>query len=174
MKSKICAVLVAAISTFIALGQTNSTVEYRMVKNVTYDVSKPPFILVTIPAGTALLNSAAIHYAPNQAPDLPIILKRAVFQIPAIYDSNTGNPVVMTISDFPYSPLHFKRGTITTKFAIARIASSSENGLVTKEAIVLRLFQASPATTNYDAMGVMKITPAKPNFIYGTPVQSAN
>ena len=164
------------ISTFVALGQTNSAVEYRVVKNVTYDVSKPPFISVTIPAGSALVNSSRIHYAPNQSPDAPTIVKTADFQIPAIY--NLGKPVHMMIFDFPYSPSHFKRGT--WQRGIIRNPDSGirneripelADGLLTKEPITLRLFQAHPAITNYDALGAMKIIPARPEFIYGTPVQ---
>jgi hypothetical protein len=149
-------------------------VEYRVVKNVTYDVSKPPFISVTIPAGSALKTS--VHYAPNQTPDAPIILKEAVFQIPAIY--NLSRPVDMTVFDFPYTPLHFKPGTWQTgthrnpeSGVINQQIPTLVNGIVTKEPISLRLFLAHPATTNYDAMGAMKIIPAKPEFIYGTPVK---
>jgi hypothetical protein len=176
MNTKICAILAAAISTLVALGQTNSTVEYRIVRNVTYDVSKPPFISVTIPAGTALLNEGSIHYAPNKTPNVPTILKIAVFQIPAIYDPHSSEPVTMAIHDFPYYPKYFKRGTLvrgTTRATTYNFALDPlyENGLVTKEPIALRLFQAQPAKTNYDALGAMKLIPAKPDFIYGKPVK---
>ena len=102
----------------------------------------------------------------------PIIVRIAYFQIPATYDPNSSIPVKMTIYDFPYSPNHFKRGTWVrgAKRVGFQLYPLNENGLVTKEPITLRLFQGIPAKTNYDAMGAMKIIPAKPFFYYGTPV----
>ena len=205
MKTKIIAILAAVISTSGALAQTNSTVEYRMVGNEKYDVSKPPFISVTIPAGAALANAKEIHYNADAPKPCDLIL-----QIPAIYNYN--KPVEVNIKNFPYSPSYFQSGKWQSKnredLAAAKIIGDNQShtrssgpktalekkreseedalatkslgdlkrygtivdGLVTKEPIALRLFPLSPPRTNFNATGVMSITPARPIFNYGTPV----
>lgn len=101
MKTTLIAVLATIISTSGALAQTNSAVEYRMVAKEKYDVSKPPFISVTIPAGAALENADEIHYSPDSPKPCKV-----VFQIPAIY--NYSRPVEARIDNFPYSPSYFQ------------------------------------------------------------------
>jgi hypothetical protein len=159
--------------------ETNSTVEYRMVgtvKNGTtktekYDVSKPPFISVTIPAGAALFNAKDIHYNPDAPKPCELVL-----QIPAIY--NSSQPVKMDIRNFPYSPSYFQSGDWQIGYkwdmsygAKEKNKSVIEKGLVTKEPITLRLFPLSLAKTNFNAMGGKVVFPARPIFDYGKPVK---
>jgi hypothetical protein len=186
-----------------------STVEYRMVRAEKYDVSKPPFISVTIPAGAALENAGEIHYSPEAPKPCNV-----VFQIPAIYNLN--KPVEVDIKNFPYSPSYFQSGKWQSKnredLAAAKIIGGNQShtrssgpktalekqreseedaialkakgnlmrygtivdGLVTKEPIALRLFPLSPPRTNSNAMGVISITPAQPDFDYGTPATAAD
>ena len=193
MKTQIIAILAVVISTSGALAQTNTTVEYRMVGKEKYDVSKPPFVSVTIPAGSALKNADSIHYSPEAPKPCTV-----VFQIPAIY--NKTKPVKVDIENFPYSPAYFQSGkwqalykekprmkaeivhnTGGPKTAIQKKIESEESanatkygrivdGLVTKEPIALRLFPLSSARTNFNATGEMSVTPARPIYDYGTRV----
>ncbi len=156
------------ISIFSVLGQTNSAIEYRMVRKMKYDVSKLPFVSVTIPAGSAVMSLKAIHFVPGTQTN--IFLQ---FQIPGIY--NYAKPVFMTVRDFPYSPTYFQYGNVQRGFGHTdisgiKVVPKIEKGLMVKEPITLRLFPVIPATTNYDAMGAVTINPAKPDFIYGTPI----
>ena len=172
MKAKILLILFASI--FVALAQTNSSAEFRMVGSVKYDVSKPPFISVTIPVGAALVNEKSLHFNPAS----PAVGQSLELQTPAIY--NGFNPIVIHIVDFPFSPTYFhdgyrqtgytsrhKFGTVNQMETVPKI----ENCLVTKAQITLRLFPLSKPITNYTATGAMTITPARPVFRYGIPVQ---
>jgi hypothetical protein len=92
------------IAPIISTNQNTVTPEIREVNGQSYDVSKPPFILVTIPVGSALVNAKEIHYNP----DAPKPCKVINLQIPAIY--NFSHPVILSIGNFPYSPSYFQNG----------------------------------------------------------------
>ena len=170
MKAKV--LLIVFASTFVALAQTNPATEFRMIGSVKYDVSKPPFISVRIPAGAALVNEKTLNYNPASP---AVVLE---LQTPAIY--NGPRPVRMSIAGFPYSPAYFRDGywqtgyTSQHKFGTVNqmeTVPKVESGLVTKASMTLRLFPLSPPRTNYTATGAMIIIPAQPRFTYGTPVK---
>ena len=182
MKIKILLILFA--STFVALAQTNSAstnsvTEFRMVGKVKYDVSQPPFISVTIPAGAALLNAASI-ILPGEHPMLapPIHFDGTIkpisvsFLLPEI-NNHTKNFEV-SIYDFPYTPTLFKEGQLRIVKPISQMTVYYDtfHGLVAKSNLVLRVFPMSHPQTNYDALGRATITPAQPVFNFGLPSDS--
>lgn len=192
MKLKFIAILVATFAVFgwrteaqtniapiISTNQNTATPEIREVNGQPYDVSKPPFISVTIPAGSALVNTRYIHYNPDAPKPCELVL-----QIPAIYNFNRTHPVKVGIRNFPYSPSYFQNGDWQTGYkektgykdvrggTPTRYEIAITTGLVTKESITLRLFPLFPARTNFDAVGAKIVIPASPIFDYGTPVAS--
>jgi hypothetical protein len=158
----------------VATAQTNNPPEFRILNGVKYDVNKPPFITVTIPAGAALANALTLHYNPAS----PTVLLK--LQIPAIYRDPASRAVIMEIANFPYSPTYFRDGyrqigyKTRHKFGTVNVMEevpNMESALVTKSSMALRLFPKSPAHTNYTATGAMVINPARPYFDYGKPVE---
>jgi hypothetical protein len=104
MKTKI--LLILFVSTFVALAQTNSAptnsvAEFRMVGKVKCDVSKSPFLDVTIPAGSELLNARAIQFKGEIKP---------VFVGLAFPHAKTASQwITVEIKNFPYDPKYFTK-----------------------------------------------------------------
>jgi hypothetical protein len=92
MKTKLALLLVFAALT--ASAQTNPVTEFRMVGKVKYDVSKPPFLDVTIPAESELMGAKSIHFNGEIKP------------ISVSLVTPQGQSV--SIGNFPYDPKYFR------------------------------------------------------------------
>lgn len=152
--------LIAFASTFVATAQTNLVTEFRMVGKVKYDVSKPPFLDVTIPADSELLNARAIQFNGEIRPiSVGLAFPHAKT---AIQWTTVG------IDHFPYEPKYFKK-----TYGISPYTGKPDprNGeiIVLSAPLHVRVFPLSHPTTNWTALGQMKITPARPDFDYGLP-----
>jgi hypothetical protein len=163
VKTKIS--LILFVSTFVALAQTkspptNSVAEFRMVGKVKYDVSKPPFLDVTIPAGTELLNARAIQFKGE--------IKPLFVGLAFPHAKMARQWATAEIKNFPYDPRYF---TKTYGLSYSTGLPDPRNGemIVLREPLHLRVFPLSHPTTNWTALGAMEITPARPNFDYGLP-----
>ena len=163
MKTKI--LLIVFVSTFVALAQTNSAptnsaTEFRMVGKVKYDASKPPFLDVTIPAGSELLNARVIQFKGEIKP---------IFVGLAFPHAKTASQwATVEIKNFPYDPKYF---TKTYGLSYSTGLPDPRNGeiILLREPLHLRVFPLSHPTTNWTALGEMKIIPARPDFDYGLP-----
>src|ERR1017187_2305248 len=135
MKAKI--LLILLVWAFVALAKTNPAAEFRTIGKVNYDVSQPPFIAVTIPAGAALDNAAAIHF------DGTIKPTRVSFLLPEI-NNHTKN-VRVFIQNFQYTPTLFKDGQLRIVEPITQMTVHYKTfqGLVTKSNLELRVFPLS-------------------------------
>jgi len=126
------------------IGQTQ---DLRMVNGQNYDVTtSKDWVSITIPAGTGLLDEGKIHFTGTVQP------MNLTFSIP---QGRYGGTFV-SIRNFPYDAKYFYKRTPIT-------------GVVTKLPLNLRVFPLSHPTTNWNALGEMKITPARPVFDYGLP-----
>jgi hypothetical protein len=123
-----------------------------MVGTVKYDVSKPPFLDVMIPAASELVNARQIHYNGEIKP-ISVIL---VFPIA----KTAGRWVDAIIDHFPYDPKYFTK-TYTLP---------EREKIVLRAPLHLRVFPLTHPITNWTALGEMRITPpASPHFDYGLP-----
>jgi hypothetical protein len=135
---------------FSITGIAEGGIEYRMVQNVKYDVSKPPFFTMVIPAGSVLMNPDTIHFTGEIKP-IEVMLRPAPV---------TAVTPVIRIAHFPYDPKLFKK------------ANPAYNSIVTAVPLNLRVFPLAHPTTNWNALGEKKITPHL-NFVdYGLPLTS--
>jgi hypothetical protein len=187
MKRKIIIALAAATTMFNGRigaqtndvqSQTNTTSEaheFRIVNRKVYDVTtSTKWVSIIIPAGTCLWNANQIRLTkPMQPTDV-------MFQIPAIY--NNSRPVRAHIRNFPYDPADFTIGQIQDgvraedprKIALEHLSPNATvphiiTGVVTRSLLNLRVFPLDVAKTNWNALGVMTIIPARPEFDYGLP-----
>ena len=166
--------LVLVLSAIIAHAQTN---EFRLIGGVKSDITSPGWIHVAIPAGTALQNQAFLHFDGAVKPQM------VRFQMPAVY--NLGKPVIMTVYNFPYTPSLFRSGQVQTSITVqperdilhinGKTTMTSVPviglGLVLNKPLDLTVWALSHPITNYDAVGNARITPARPEFDFGIPVQ---
>ena len=169
MKTILCVSCVLAVELSIA-AQSNTTA-------------------ITIPAGTALQNSGiTIHQSPSVVgfprfspgnagvyPEKnPVTFdgtgkpQTVIFQFQAVWGSDYYfKPATATIFNFPYEPAYFKWAPVQVGFwetGIGKIEQATVSGLVLKKDLQLRVKIRFPAKTNFDAVGRMTITPAKPIF----------
>lgn len=156
MKRKIIIALTAATTMFGGeiVAQTNDVQsrnakahEFRTVNGKVYDVTtSTQWVSITIPAGTGLLDQGKIHFMGTVQP-IDVIF--------SIRTAHNGATTVL-IHNFPYDPKYFYKRTPYT-------------GIETKFPLNLRAFALYKPTTNWNALGEMKITPARPVFDYGLP-----
>jgi hypothetical protein len=158
MKSMI--LLILFVSTFVALPQTNPVTEFRMVGKMKYDVSKPPFLDVTIPAGSELLNARVIQFKGE--------IKPVFVGLAFPHAKTAGQWTTATIEHFPYDPKYFTR-TYGVSYSTGLPDPRNGEIILLREPLHLRVFPLSHPTTNWTALGEMKITPARPVFDYGLP-----
>jgi hypothetical protein len=144
---------------------------------------------ITIPRGCALYNSGIrpqhdMHRAfeePNEYnPDLqkrPVTFdgtvkpETVIFQFQTTWDQNS-RPSFATINNFPYDPKDFNPAPVQVGFfhwqetwtGTPHTEPAIVNGLVLKNNLKLKVNILFPAKTNYNAIGQMRITPARPVF----------
>jgi hypothetical protein len=134
--------------TGLATNRINHVQDIRVVNGQPYDVTtSKKWVSITIPAGSVLNNASGIHFTGQIQP-------KKVFLVFPHSKMAAQWPTVM-IQNFPYNPIYF--------------AQNSENQVVTRDLLNLRVFPLSHPSTNWTALGEMKITPARPDFDYGLP-----
>lgn len=166
MKTKLVLFLVFAALTVSAQtnsAQTNLVTEFRMVDNVKYDVSKPPFLAVTIPVESELLDPNRLQFTGEVK---PVSLDFAVPHVkPAI---------TIFIKNFPYDPKYFIKTSVSAPpidIGTGQSGPGYRDAILLRAPLYLRVFPLSHPTTNWSGFGEKKITPAQPFFDYGTPVK---
>lgn len=176
LKAFILAAL-ATVSASQATGQTNSLSEFRIVNGKIYDVNKSPqWKTIEIPKGAAIRNSeqswpsASLAVAKKLSFDGTIRPQTVVFQIPGVYGPT--KPIYAVIFNYPYSPTDFVSGTYKEEI-VHGLTSEIVPGIIVPKSFQIRVFQASKATTNWDALGRVTIIPARPEFDYGLPATNA-
>src|SRR5882724_8527308 len=158
--------LILFVSTFVALAQTNSAptnsvTEFRMVGTVKYDVSKPPFLAVTIPAESELLDPNRLQFTGEVK---PISLYLAV---PHVKPAR-----IISIKNFPYDPKYFIKTSVsipTIDIGTGLSGPGYRDSILLRAPLYLRVFPLPHPTTNWSGFGEKKITPAQPVFDYGLP-----
>ena len=128
----------------------NQVQDIRVVNGQVYDVTTSKrWVSITIPVGSRLFNADAIHFIGAIQP------RKVVFQFPSERTASQVIPgVPVKIDHFPYDSKYFER---------------TRDGILTSVPLNLRVFPLSHPTTNWTALGEMKITPARPDFDYGLP-----
>ena len=132
--------------------------DIRVVNGQEYDVTtSKEWVSITIPTGTGLLNANQIHFTGTVHP----IDINLAFRVASAVRRNVYETVV--IHNFPYDPKYFynvsptSRGSFQASFPLIQ----------TRLPLTLRVFPLSHPSTNWNALGEMKITPARPDFDFG-------
>ncbi len=146
------------VGTSVVTNMAGLVQDIRVVNGQTYDVTtSEEWVSITIPTGTGLLNANQISFTGTVHPiDINLALRVA-----SAVRRNDYETVV--IHNFPYDPKYFynvspaHRSPFQASFPLIQ----------TRLPLTLRVFPLSHPTTNWNALGEMKITPARPDFDFG-------
>jgi len=132
--------------------------DIRVVNGQAYDVTtSKEWVSITIPTGTGLLNANQIQFTGTvHQIDINFALRVA-----SVVRQNDYETVV--IHNFPYDPKYFYNVSPTSRSSF----QSSFPLIQTRLPLKLRVFPLSHPRTNWNALGEMKITPARPDFDFG-------
>jgi hypothetical protein len=132
--------------------------DIRVVNGQAYDVTtSKEWVSITIPTGTGLLNANQISFRGTVHP-IDISL---AFRVASPVRRNDYETVV--IHNFPYDPKYFYNVSPTRRVSF----DASFPLIQTRLPLTLRVFPLSHPTTNWNALGEMKIIPARPDFDFG-------
>ena len=134
--------------------------DIRVVNDQAYDVTtSKEWLSITIPTGTRLLNANQISFTGTVHPvdiNLAVPLRMASAVGPGVEE-------IVVIHNFPYDPKYFSNVSPTSRSSF----QPSFPLIQTRLPLTLRVFPLSHPTTNWNALGEMKITPARPDFDFG-------
>jgi hypothetical protein len=146
MKKEFLTSIIAVIS---VLNICSFASDFRLVKDEVFDAeNSAEWFNITIPAGSELKNYWQIHYTGQITP------MEVSLEFP--HSLMARQWVTARISNFPYDPNQFRQ--------------LQNRGIVTRGPISIRVFPLSHPITNFNSLGEMTITPARPIFDCGIPI----
>jgi hypothetical protein len=146
------------VRTSVVTNMAGLVQDIRVVNGQAYDVTtSKEWVSITIPTGTGLLNANQIAFRGTVHPiDINLALRVA-----SAVRRNDYETVV--IHNFPYDPKYFYNVSPTRRVTF----DASFPLIQTRLPLTLRVFPLSHPTTNWNALGEMKIIPARPDFDFG-------